>query len=79
MAAKKVISAAEFDALFDAGEDISEYVDWDRSYRPGHEQLIEVALPNAVVEQLDDVAAREGLSRKALLNRLISQSLPKAA
>ena len=33
----KTISAEEFDRRFDAGEDISEYVDWSKARRPGLE------------------------------------------
>jgi uncharacterized protein YidB (DUF937 family) len=72
-------TAAEFDERFDDGEDMGQWIDWERSYRPNEAQRIDVVLPHAVVAQLDDVATREGVSRSTLLQRLISQSLPKAA
>jgi hypothetical protein len=34
---KKTITAEEFDALFDSGADVSEYIDWDSARRPGLE------------------------------------------
>jgi hypothetical protein len=37
--AEDSISSEEFDREFDAGEDISEYVDWSKAKRPGREQM----------------------------------------
>lgn len=35
----KKISAEEFDRKFDEGEDISEYIDWSTTWRPGIAEL----------------------------------------
>jgi hypothetical protein len=35
---KKYITAAEFDAKFDAGEDVSVHYDLEKAVRPGPEQ-----------------------------------------
>jgi hypothetical protein len=57
----KKISANEFEAKFDAGEDISEFVDWSKMRRPGREtRCVNVDFPGWVVEALDREAGRLG-------------------
>lgn len=36
------ISAEEFDRKFEAGEDISKYIDWRKAKRPGREQMARI-------------------------------------
>ena len=40
--AENSISSQEFDRKFDAGEDISEYIDWSKAKRPGREQMAKI-------------------------------------
>jgi hypothetical protein len=40
--AENSISSEEFDRKFEAGEDISEYIDWSKAKRPGHEQMSKI-------------------------------------
>jgi hypothetical protein len=76
----KKISATEFDARFDAGEDISEFVDWSRMRRPGREvRRVNVDFPSWVVEALDREAERLGVTRQALVKLWIAERLGKVA
>jgi hypothetical protein len=40
--AKNDISSEEFDRKFDAGKDISQYIDWSKAKRPGREQMTKI-------------------------------------
>jgi len=76
----KKISAKEFDAKFDAGEDISQFVDWSKMRRPGREiRRVNVDFPVWVVEALDREARRLGVTRQALVKLWIAERLGKAA
>lgn len=73
---KKTISAAELDAKFDAGEDISEYLDWENARRPGLEaRRVNVDFPDWMVCSLDREAARIGVPRQALIKFWIAERL----
>lgn len=76
----KKISSEEFDQKFDAGEDVSEFVDWSRTRRPGREiRRVNVDFPAWVVEALDREAARLGVTRQALVKLWIAERLDRAA
>ncbi len=67
----KKISAAEFEHKFDEGEDISGYVDWSKSTRPGLEtKRVNVDFPGWVVESRDRQARKLGISRQAALIKI---------
>lgn len=73
---KKPISAAELDAKFDAGEDISGYLDWENARRPGLEaRRVNVDFPDWMVCSLDREAARIGVPRQALIKFWIAERL----
>jgi len=75
----KRISAKAFDAKFDAGEDISGFVDWSRSRRPGREvRRVNVDFPGWVVEALDREAQHLGVTREALVKMWIAERLESA-
>ena len=40
--ARNRISTEEFDRKFEAGEDVSEYIDWRKAKRPGREQMTQI-------------------------------------
>ena len=76
----KKVSAREFDARFDAGEDISDFVDWSKMRRPGREvRRVNIDFPNWVVEALDPEAERLGVTRQALVKLWIAERLGRAA
>lgn len=69
----------EFDAQFDAGEDVSAAIDWSKARRPNLEtRRVNVDFPAWVVEGLDHEAQRLGVTRQALIKFWISQRLEKA-
>ena len=76
----KRISAAEFDAKFDAGEDVSDYMDWDNVRRPGLEKKrVNIDFTDATVRRLDHEAQRRGVTRQALIKMWIADRLDQAA
>jgi len=76
----KKISAKEFDAKFDAGDDISAFVDWSKTRRPGREtRRVNVDFPGWVVEALDREAERLGVTRQALVKLWIAERIDRAA
>jgi len=73
---KKYIIAAEFDAKFDAGEDVSANCDLEKTVRPGLEQKrVSVDFPEWTVQQLDQVARRLGVTRQSVIKVFISEKL----
>ncbi|WP_430388635.1 type II toxin-antitoxin system BrnA family antitoxin [Blastomonas fulva] len=76
----KMISAEEFDRMFDDGEDISEYLDFSSVRRPGLEaKRVNVDFPGDVVSKLDRAAKRRGVSRQALIKMWIVEHLDNEA
>ena len=72
------ITAEEFDRRFDAGEDMSEYFDWENAEILEPEvQRIELELPEWVVASLDEAAAKLGTTREALLRERITASVTR--
>ena len=70
------ITAEEFDRRFDAGEDISAYIDWDSTEMVEPEvQRIELELPEWVVASLDETAAKLGTTREALIRERLTASI----
>ncbi len=64
----KKISAEEFDALFDSGEDISDYIDWSKAERPGRQQQrVNVDVPVWMLNAIDHEATRLGITRQSLI------------
>ena len=72
----KTMKAEEFDALFDAGADISHLVDWSKMTRPGHEaKRVNVDFPMWMVKGLDKRAAHLGVTRQSLIKMWIAEKL----
>ncbi|MDR2574710.1 MAG: antitoxin [Desulfovibrio sp.] len=78
MSKAKRISAEEFDRKFDAGEDISEYLDFDRAVRPNKSHRLTLDLPGWTVSALDREAGRIGISRQALIKTMLDAGLRSA-
>ena len=73
---KKYITAAEFDKRFDAGEELTEYLDLDHAMRPGLEQKrVSVDFPVWMVQKLDSVARNLGITRQSVIKVFISEKL----
>ena len=80
MARKKTITTEEFDAKFDAGEDVSVHLDASRATRPGHRPLrLSVDAPAWMVERLDHEAGRLGITRQSLIKVWLAERLERVA
>ena len=76
---KTEVSDEEFERRFDAGEDISEFVDWKNATRPGRAlQRVNVDFPSWMVNAMDKEATRLGVSRQALIKFVMDSHLQNA-
>lgn len=76
----KMITAEEFDARFDSGEDMGDYIDWSSARRPGLEpKRVNVDFTSGTVAQLDREARRRGVTRQALIKMWIADRLDQIA
>jgi hypothetical protein len=70
------MKASDFDAAFDAGEDIMEYLDLTTATRPNLEaRRVNVDFPAWVVAGLDREAARLGVTRQSVIKMWIAEKL----
>ena len=72
----KSLPAEELDRMFDAGEDISEYIDFN-SARPLNTGIkrVNVDMPSWMVNALDIEAARLNISRQAVLKTMLDNAI----
>ena len=76
----KEITAEEIDRMFDEGEDISEYVDWEH---PVHDEIgdgpiryrVSFTFDPQTYKALSDLAASKGQTRAEYLGRLIEREV----
>ena len=70
------MKATEFDAKFDSGEDIIEFLDISQAKRRGHEQKrVNVDFPTWMIEALDHEAKRLGVTRQSIIKVWIAERL----
>jgi hypothetical protein len=70
----KTITAEEFDRKVDAGEDILEYLDLSKTFRPGEEPLpVRLTLPFNVLLKVEQEAVKRGMTREALMEAWIAE------
>ena len=68
--------ASQLDKEFDAGEDITKYLDLSKTRRPRHQQRrVNVDFPIWMIESLDREASRLGVPRQSLIKMLIARHL----
>ena len=75
---KKTITADEFDRMFDAGEDVSEYLDFENAAMiDGRNEVkrINVDMPGWMIAELDKEAKRMAIPRQAVIKRFIDDGL----
>ncbi len=73
------MKAEELDKKFDAGEDISEFLDLAKARRPGLEQKrVNVDFPVWMIQSLDREATRIGVPRQSLIKMLIARHLEES-
>ena len=72
----KTITIEELDRMFDDGEDISEYLDWDKARLANFErELVELDLLKQRLAELDAEAVRLGTTRDRLVSQWIRERL----
>ncbi len=68
-----------FDKKFDAGEDVSKYLDFANATRPGREQKrVNVDFPVWMIQSLDREAKRLGVPRQSVIKVWIADRLEHA-
>jgi len=73
------MKAKDLDRAFDAGEDITEFLDLSKARRPKQEQKrVNVDFPIWMIQSLDKEAMRLGVPRQSLIKVLIAEHLEKA-
>ena len=73
---KATISAEELDRRFDAGEDISDFLDWNKATRPGLEpRRVNVDLPSWMISELDKQASLIGVTRQSIIKVWLSERI----
>lgn len=73
---KAQIKAKDFDAKFDAGEDIDAHVDWGKAKVVApNSQSVNIDFPKWLVKSVDKEAARLGITRQALIKVWIAEKL----
>ena len=76
MPAKTQISTDEFDRRFEAGEDMTDYLDWTTARRPGLEtRRVNLDMPQQMVAKLDTHARQRGVTRQALIKMWLADRL----
>jgi len=74
------MKAQEFDKKFEAGEDLSNDLDFSKARRINQEsRRVNIDFPTWVVEGLDKEAKRLGITRQALVKVWIAEKLKDAA
>ena len=74
------MKAEELDKKFDAGEDITEFLDLSEATRPGQEQKrVNVYFPIWIIHRLDKEAKRLGVARQAIIKIWIADRLEKTS
>ena len=73
------MKAKDLDKRFDAGEDITEFLDLSKATRPGLEQKrVNVDFPVWMIHLLDREAKRLGVPRQSTIKIWIDERLKKA-
>jgi predicted DNA binding CopG/RHH family protein len=73
------MKAKDFDAKFEYGEDITQYLNLSKARRPEQEQKrVNVDFPVWMIQSLDKEASRLGVPRQSLIKVLVSEHIQKA-
>jgi hypothetical protein len=77
---RETITAAEFDRRFEAGEDVSQFMDMAKARRPDREvQRVNVDFPKAFLAEIDREAERVGVPRQAWIKTALASVLKRTA
>ena len=70
------ISTAEFDRRFDAGEDISDYLDFSKARRPNR-QRVNVDFPPTLLAAIDAEVERLGVARQEWIRTQLARAVAR--
>ena len=74
------MKARELEKKFDAGEDISKYLDLEKARRTEQEQKrVNVDFPLWMIHRLDKEAKRLGIPRQSIIKVWVAERLEKAS
>lgn len=72
------MKAKQLDKKFDAGEDITKYLDVSKAHRPEQEQRrVNVDFPIWMIHSLDKEAKRLGVPRQSIIKVWVAERLEK--
>ena len=75
----KTASAEEIDRRFDDGESVLELFDPARGFHPNKIRRVNLDMPQAMIQRLDQQAKRRGVTRQALIKMWLADRLDSAA
>jgi hypothetical protein len=76
----KTIKAKDIEKKFDAGEDVSRYLDVSKARRPEQEQKrVNVDFPLWMIHLLDKEARRLGVPRQSIIKVWVAERLEKTS
>lgn len=74
------MKAKDLDKKFDAGEDITEFLEFSKATRPGQEQKrVNVDFPVWMIHRLDREAKRLGVPRQSIIKIWIAERLQRVS
>ncbi len=74
------MKAKDLDKEFDAGQDITEFLDLSKAIRPGQEQKrVNVDFPVWMIHRLDKEAKRLGVPRQSIIKIWIAERLQRVS
>ena len=77
---KSTIKTEDFDQKFENGEDISQFLDFSGSLRPGQKQKrVNVDLPIWMIHLLDKEARKIGVTRQSIIKVWLADRLKETA
>jgi hypothetical protein len=69
------MNAKEFDQRFDAGEDITPYLDLSQAKRRTEQKALSISLPVWLIEVIDREADRLGVTPQTLIQTSLAEHL----
>ena len=74
------MKAKEFDKIFDEGEDITKFLDFQKATRPDQKQKrVNVDFPVWMIHSLDKEAKRLGVTRQSIIKVWTAERLEKTS
>jgi hypothetical protein len=75
---KEAISAEEFEARFERGEDVSQFMDLEHAQRPGRDvQRVNVDFPRLFLSEIDQERKRIGVTRQSWIKTAVADYLAR--